>query len=200
MKFIPLVLFIISFLVISITIKDYGITWDEPSYMYAAKLHGEWFNVLKNSILTGNYLYPFSNKIITKYWESVCEHPPLVSNISFIFWSFFHHQIGDIKAYRLSGAFFFALLLTILYLFVSEIYSIKVGLISSLSLFFLPRIFGHSHFISLDLPIACMWFFTTYAFYKGLNSIKWSIFTGVLFGLALSTKINAFFIPIPLLL
>ena len=40
-----------------------------------------------------------------------------------------------------------------------------------------------------------MWFATMAAFHKSLRSWKWAILTGFIWGLALATKLNSFFIP-----
>ena len=54
------------------------------------------------------------------------------------------------------------------------------------------------HIAVTDVPLATMWFLTTYSFWKGLSSWKWSLVLGIVWGLALSTKFPAVLILIPL--
>ncbi|MFH1613159.1 MAG: glycosyltransferase family 39 protein [bacterium] len=180
------------------TVDNFGITFDEPCYFKATYLHTKWIDCLKNSFLHHNYFHPFSSSVISTYWEPFHNHPSFTFFISNFFWNFYHNSLGDIKSYRLSGAFFFALLISSVFMFASKIYGIKSGIISSLSLLLLPRVFGDSYLLALDIPITCMWFLTIYAFYKSFNFLLWKIIAGILFGFALATKINAFLIPIPL--
>jgi 4-amino-4-deoxy-L-arabinose transferase-like glycosyltransferase len=62
-----------------------------------------------------------------------------------------------------------------------------------------PRLFFDAQLACFDAPIAALWLATVYAYHRSLTEPRWGWRTGVLFGLALATKHNAFFLP-PLLL
>lgn len=103
-------------------------------------------------------------------------------------------------AYRLAPAIFFALLVTVMYLWMSELFDRWTGLFSALTLVLTPNLFGFAHLAVTDMPLAAMWFVTVYCFWKGFKDWRWSVTLGVVWGLALSTKFPALLIPIPLLL
>ena len=125
-------------------------------------------------------------------------HPPfsrIVSgfarNISSLF-------LGKISAYRMGPALFFALLVTVMFVWMQELFGRVTGLFSALAVILTPNLFGYAHIAVTDLPLATMWFLTTYSFWKGLWSWKWSVVLGIVWGLALSTKFPALLILIPL--
>ena len=66
----------------------------------------------------------------------------------------------------------------------------------------MPRIFYHSHLDCFDIPIAVMWTLCAYVYWRSLSQpgLPWAIATGVVFGLALDTKHNSWFLPPALLL
>jgi hypothetical protein len=94
-----------------------------------------------------------------------------------------------------------------------------------LAFWLVPRHFFHAHIAVFDMPVTALWLGTVYAYWRSLRSkrsepivegggdsilgtleatavvrvgrvrIRWSIATGILFGLAISVKHNAWFIP-----
>ncbi len=103
---------------------------------------------------------------------------------------------------RIASAFEFALLIVLIGLAATRWYGRTAGWIAAVSLFFMPRVFGHAHIASLEscmnltyaatvLAVAHFWDAETPA------SKRVACWTGALFGLALLTKVQAIFIPIP---
>ncbi len=72
------------------------------------------------------------------------------------------------------------------------------ALVGALSLAFAPRFFFHAHLACFDVPIVALWLATAYAWCRSLErgGVGWPLATGVLFGLALDTKHNSWFLPI----
>jgi len=60
----------------------------------------------------------------------------------------------------------------------------------------MPRVFGHAHFATLEMPLLLTWMLTVIAFEKGTRSALWSVAAGAAFGLALLTRFNAVFLPL----
>jgi 4-amino-4-deoxy-L-arabinose transferase-like glycosyltransferase len=108
--------------------------------------------------------------------------------------------VDKFTAYRIGPALFFAALVTVMYLWMTELFSKATGLFSALAVILTPNLFGFAHIAVTDLPLASMWFLTAYIFWKGLSNWKGSILLGVIWGLALSTKFPALLIPVPLIL
>ena len=198
---IPLVLFFGTLLLIGATLKDYGVTWDEPPYFHASDLHMRWITGSMENIALGELQKSLDDQSIKAAWHwnpYNVPHPPfsrIVSGIARIISSSF---LDKISAYRVGPALFFALLVTVMFLWMKELFGRATGLFSALAVILTPNLFGYAHFAVTDLPLASMWFLTTYSFWKGLSSWKWSVVLGVVWGLALSTKFPALLILIPL--
>ena len=60
------------------------------------------------------------------------------------------------------------------------------------------RHFFHAHLTTFDVPVTAMIFWLVVGFWFSVRSRKWAGVAGVLFGLALLTKLNAFFVPVVL--
>lgn len=192
-------LFLFTFVLISATSYHYGLAWDEPYNFLPAEDTLSWLSIL----FSKNWKLAFSAEIIDRFFVAIHEHPPLTRWITALFYWFITKLKITTKLFALrTGEFvIFSLLISLIYLFMRELnFSKLISLFSSLSFLFMPRIFGQAHFATTDIPMAFMWLLTVYCFYLGLEKWNWSLLTGVIFGLALATKINAFFIPIPLLI
>jgi hypothetical protein len=199
----PLGIFLAAFLVVAFTTGDYGVTWDEPPYFHASDLHIQWFADFSQDLIQGNPSKALDDKRIQEAWHwdpYHVPHPPLSRIVSGITKAAFSAFLDKFVAYRLGPALFFSLLLTVLYLWIAEIFSPLTGLFSALALAAIPNMFGFAHIAVTDMPLAAMWFLTAYCFWKGLESWKWSLALGIVWGLALATKFPALLIPIPLIL
>lgn len=195
-----IILIIIALGLTLVTMQGIGITWDEPEYNFSNSLRQvQWLKLAAKDIFQGHFGHPFKKEVIAEYWDGN-RHQTLARTLSGISWLLFHRLLGDIIAFRLSSSIMFALLVGLLYIFISQTYSWKEGLFAACTYLLMPHPFGHAHIAALDTPITFMWFATTYAFWRGITNYKWAILTGVIYGAALSTKIHALFIPIPLLL
>jgi 4-amino-4-deoxy-L-arabinose transferase-like glycosyltransferase len=68
---------------------------------------------------------------------------------------------------------------------------------SALLLAMQPAIFYHSHLACFDVAVMSMWLVTTYAYFRSVESksVSWAVLTGLLYGLELNTKHNAWLLP-----
>ncbi len=107
---------------------------------------------------------------------------------------------SESDAFRFPGALFGGLLILVLFLLGVEFGSISVGLLSVVLFVFVPRVFFHAHLTCFDIPITALSVAVLYAFYRSLSSTRWAFVTAVLWGLALLAKLNAFFLPITLMM
>lgn len=201
--FAPIALFFGTLLLIATTARDYGVTWDEPSYFHAADLHLQWFKEAGDNISSGELRKSLDDATIKAAWHwnpYNVPHPPFSRMVSAIAKEFSAPFLGKFSAYRMGPALFFSLLVVVMYLWINELYGHAAGLFSALALVLMPNLFGYAHIAVTDLPLATMWFLTVYCFWKGLNHWQWSLLLGIVWGLALSTKFPAVLIPIPLIL
>jgi len=191
------------FLLVASTSSHYGLTLDEPIYFVASDLEFQWFGEFFRGLVRGDLGSILSdNKIASAWrWDTYhVPHPPFSRLLSGLTKAVLSPFIDKFTAYRLAPALFFTLLVTIMYLWMAELFDRATGLFSALALVLMPNLFGFAHFAVTDMPLTAMWFLTVYCFWKGLKDWRWSIALAVVWGLALATKFPAFLIPIPLLL
>jgi len=186
--FIGICIFLVVFISSVLTVVDYGITWDEPIHISYILHQVDWLNSP----------HPFSENTIKNIWCFEA-HPPLVKYVISVGLLLLHKSVGILYASRIPMCLLFSLLITAVYFFSLRYYDIHAAIFSSLALFLMPRVFAHGHFAVYDIPIALAWFVVCWAFIKGTSSLKWSIFVGLISGLALLTKENSVFLIIPLL-
>ena len=115
----------------------------------------------------------------------------------------FEPWIGEIRAMRIPSIFLSSLLVGVLYFWLCRRVNCVVALGAVITWVTLPRIFGHLHIASLDVPMMVWWALTVIVFYEGSQKLmfsRWHVSAGLIYGLALSTKLHSFFLPIPLIL
>ncbi len=103
---------------------------------------------------------------------------------------------------RTAPAMAFALLVFLVGCTAASWYGRPAGLIASLSLLLMPRVFGHAHIASLESFINLTYAATVLAVAHYWNPAqppkkRTACLTGILLGLALLSKVQAIFIPIP---
>ncbi len=202
-RWIPIVIFLGTFLTIAFTNADYGVTWDEPAYFHASGLHIQWMADFGKNLLHGRVGQSLQDDVIKAawYWDPYhVPHPPFSRIVSGTTKAIFSPLLDKFVSYRFGPAIFFSLLVTVMYLWMTEVFGRLVGLFSALSLTLIPNLFGFAHFAVADMPLASLWFLTAYCFWKGLENWKWSLVLGIVWGFALATKFPAVLIPVPLIL
>ncbi len=200
---IPIALFLGSVLLVAATLKDYGVTWDEPAYFHASDLHNQWLVESGQSVLRFDLGKWGQDDSVKKAWHEDpyhVPHPPFSRIVSGITKALLGSHVDRFVAYRLGPALFFALLVSCMYSWTADLFGRAAGLFSALAVIVIPNLFGFAHIAVTDLPLAAMWFVSVYCFSRGLDSGRWSVVLGVVWGLALATKFPALLLPVPLLL
>ena len=195
-----LLLFLAGSLAIILTGRNgnVGMAWDEAYYVDAAQKTNVWLakwlsgegSVTKGAPLAACWdaynVEPRGHPSITRFlvglgmWLSPAKGSPL-------------------DAMRMPIAFCYGLTLVVIYLLTRLCYGRVTAWLTVLAYFLLPRVFGHAHFALTETPTVLVTVLVVYAFLRGLKSGPWALWTGVLFGLALATKINALVLPLILL-
>ena len=64
----------------------------------------------------------------------------------------------------------------------------------------MPRVFFHAHLACFDVPMMSIWILCVYVHWRAQDtrSLWWALAAGVVFGLALETKHNAWVLPVVL--
>jgi 4-amino-4-deoxy-L-arabinose transferase-like glycosyltransferase len=182
----------ITLLLLTVTAPHIGLTWDEPTYIVAAEKYPLWYGELMT-----HPLQALKEEEITKYWEFNSEHPPLSKVWSGFIWLGVRNLLDDLTAHRLGNMILASILAALVYLMLARESGLTAGLVGAAALITMPRFFFHAHLAALDVPVAVMIFAVTYVFWHGRDTpnMIWTILLGLVWGLAVATKINGLFIP-----
>lgn len=189
------ILFLAAFFLVVLTGRGrYGLSWDEAYFHNPSKTAATWlFRLFFASER------PVSAGEIDAAWSEIRELPSVVKlclgTSSIIFCGY----IDNLTAYRLPAAVAYALTLVMMYILMFQLFGRGAALMTVFSYALMPRIFGHAHIGASESILALITLCVVYCFLKGLDSPWWSVLSGVAFGLALNTKVNAIFLPLILL-
>jgi 4-amino-4-deoxy-L-arabinose transferase-like glycosyltransferase len=193
-------------LVLLATASDIGMSRDESFYVTAADDYGRWFEQLVDD--PGAAL---TRESVDRHWSYNSEHPPLMKAL-FAWSALFDRKLypklregmglspgpffsEPSTAYRLPGMLTAALTLWLIYVIGARAAGRRVGVFAALAYATLPRVFYHAHLDCFDVPIVLMMTWTTYAYWRALESRRWALFCGFAFGCALATKHNSWVLP-----
>ena len=218
---IALYLCIVATATLHYSSKTLGFTRDEGYYFDAGELYWEWFSEVGEGVIHGKPLAAFSRAAIDRGWNYNHEHPPLMKCLFGMSWRLFHkcncpkqqgrHPLGYGTKHRTLGIFteseamrfpshlFGGIMVALAFLFAARAWSTLAGLVAGVLSLAAPHIFFHSNLSCFDAPMATTWLLVVYCYWRSLDERKWAWRTGVAFGFALITKLNAFFLP-PLLI
>ncbi len=108
--------------------------------------------------------------------------------------------LDEATAMRLFGLLSGALATALTFLLGELFFGWLAGLLGAGFFIFVPEHFFHAHMTSFDMPVVAAQLAVLYAFWRSLDDRRWALAAGVLWGIALLTKHNAFFIPVALVL
>ncbi|MEE9606110.1 MAG: glycosyltransferase family 39 protein, partial [Myxococcota bacterium] len=131
-------------------------------------------------------------------WRVGHEHPPLLKVWMGLTGDVLGPTVGPIAGYR-SGMLLWVFLLQLLVFRTAQRHwGIFPATVASLVLLLMPRVFFHAHLATHDYAITAIWFLVVYSYDRSARR-PWRITLAACFlGLALLTKINAFFLAVPL--
>lgn len=202
---IALILGLLTFASVATTYKGFGHSWDEALYLKPAESAAAWMLGFFNSGDTDL----LSKQAIDSHWgQSLDGHDPLHPEVAPVpklligagltYLSAFTPD--PMEAMRLPNAILFALTIALLYLLGSREYGRIGGFGAALMYVLMPRVFGHAHIAASETPLAFFTLLTVWCFLIGNRVWAFALFTGIAFGLAVSTKVSAFMLPVPLMI
>ncbi len=188
-RIISIAVFVVAFAAVLTTLDDPGLTWDEPFSILAGRSYVQWLGDPS-----------FSREAIDRAWGLNHEHPPLAKLLVGLSQAVFARGAPDILSSRLAVALVFGLLVELVFRFGGRVFSGLTGVVAAGSLLCMPRVFGHAHLATLDLTMAATWLLSvvTFALAVERGGWRWGLVSGLCFGLALLTKVNAVFLPLAL--
>ena len=152
-----------------------GLTWDEPAFCVSGYAY-----------LDGN-------------WIPNHEHPPAAKLLYGAALHLGADRFGPLAPARAVSALLFAALVWLTVWTGRRLFGDRAGLCAGLSLLLMPRVLAHAHLAELDMSMALMWMLAASLSLKGLPGWKGAWILGLLWGLALLTKVNGIFLLVPLL-
>lgn len=180
-----------------VTAPSIGFTRDESFYFRAATDYFGWWQLLFER---GSEA--FTQGAIDRFWADNHEHPALVKTLFGFSWGLLYerwHLFKDASAaYRFPAMCLAGAALWTTFLFGARAWGSRLaGVVSALLLALMPRVFFHAHLACFDVPIMAVWLFSVYAYWRAETTrrLLWSIAAGIVFGLALETKHNAWELP-----
>jgi len=183
------------------TAGSVGYARDEGFYAFAARAIEAWFELFGRDGAT-----PFAQPVLDRHFGPVHEHPGLMKSLMALSHRYLHEGLGLFSeagtAYRFPAMTMGGGAVAVLYLWGREAAGRTAGLVAALSFALMPHVFFHAHLAGLDVPSAAMWLVTTYVYHRSLTSdrVGLVVAVGVLYGLFLDTKHNAWLLPFALVL
>ena len=199
---IALLLAVLIAILLVATDRDIGLTWDEPAYIAASESYVGWLGLLVRS--PGTALHAQS---IERAWTANHEHPPMDKIWSGLVWSVARLVMDDQTAHRLGNILLSSALVGLVYWAASRREEgdgttradrTISGLAAAAALITMPRFFFHAHLAALDVPAATAIFATVCLFWgtRERTDLRTDCLLGLVWGIALGTKINAVVVPI----
>lgn len=179
-----------------VTARDLGFPRDEGFYFRAATDYARWFDMLGKH--PGDAI---QRGTVDAIWSENHEHPSLMKGLFALSWLKFYQQWHLFKdqssAFRFPAMVMSSLSLYITYLFGARAYSRRAGIMAAVLLALMPHVFFHSHLACFDAPIMTMWLASIYVYWRSRQEggLGWALWCGVVYGLTLETKHNAWILP-----
>lgn len=193
-----LVLAVLTTALLVLSSKNLGYARDEAFYFHAARRYSAWFELLQN-----NRAVAMRTSEVDAAFAVNHEHPALMKSAfglsNLVFYKKLHWFSEPGTSFRFPSMVLAGLMVGVTFLWAArQRGSWGPALAAGLGLLFMPNLFYHAHLACFDVPIAAMFLFTLYAYDRTLHTegIVWPALTGIVFGLALDTKHNSWFLPI----
>lgn len=210
---IPAVLLAIAYFFL-LAATDVGFPRDEGFYFSAAEQYSRWLDDLFEDPSNA-----FRKETVDRRFAANPEHPALPKFLFGLSWRVFGRMsedptnrlwydggrppkpilgwLDEASAMRLPAWAMAAWLVFLVFRFGAVFFHPRVGLAAAAAWAFLPHVFWHSHLACFDVPVTAMWVWTAYCYLRAeTGGWRWAIATGIAWGLALSFKHNAFFLPV----
>ncbi|HVJ94858.1 MAG TPA: glycosyltransferase family 39 protein, partial [Labilithrix sp.] len=178
------------------TARSLGFSRDEGFYFAASSEYERWYHLLFTTPSKA-----FERAAIDQSWASNHEHPSLMKSLFALshhfFWTKWKVFADQSTAFRLPGMLSMGLALWVTYLFGARAFSRRAGIIAAVALGLMPNVFYHAHLACFDVPIMAMWVTCVFTYWcaEKNRGFGWALVAGVVYGLTLETKHNAWMLP-----
>lgn len=174
-----------------------GFMRDESVYFRAGSSYFLWWRMLFERPAEA-----LRQNVIDGSWSYNHEHPALMKTLFGASWGLLHERWHVFQyasdAYRFPAMCMAGLALYTTYVFGARAWSRSAGVVAAVLLALMPRVFFHAHLACFDVPVMTMWLLCVYVHWRAQQSggVVWAIAAGIVFGLTLETKHNAWELPL----
>jgi 4-amino-4-deoxy-L-arabinose transferase-like glycosyltransferase len=178
------------------TARSLGFARDEGFYFHAATDYARWFD-----LLLAHPAQAVQQAAIDSCWATNHEHPALMKSLFALSWMFLHERhalfTDSSTAFRFPGMLMAGMAVWVTHLLGARVCSRRAGVAGATLLGLMPNVFYHAHLACFDVPMMAMWLLCVYVYWRSHveGGIWWALACGVVFGLALETKHNAWLLP-----
>jgi dolichyl-phosphate-mannose-protein mannosyltransferase len=179
------------------TARAIGFMRDESVYFGAGSSYFRWWRTLFEQPAEA-----LRQNVIDGSWSYNHEHPALMKTLFGVSWGLLHERWHVFRyasnAYRFPAMCMAGIALYITYLFGARAWTRSAGFVAAVLLALMPRLFFHAHLACFDVPIMTMWLWCVYLHWRTQErgGLLWAIATGIVYGLTLETKHNAWLLPL----
>jgi hypothetical protein len=196
-----------------------GIGRDEAQYMRAGEHYWGWFAELADNAKARRIGASFTQDGIDRFWtDNAPDHPVIMKVLYGVSWRLFHavedpdgaylHPVPPSQpqgsfpifkrpstAFRFPAILFAGALAALVFFFACEFVPTWAAIGAAVLCIAQPHYFFHAPIACFDAPITTMAVAVGYAYWRSLRSARWALAAGVLFGLAMGVKHNAWLMP-----
>jgi hypothetical protein len=166
-----------------------GLTWDEPGYLAQGQQYADW---LGRALTAG----AGSDDPV---WATVHpDHPPLGKLVYGLAAAVRPPALSALVGARRASALLFAVLVALTAYTALRLFGETAAWLAGGSLLLSPQVLAHAQLVSLDLPMTVAWMGTAAVSLAGPAGWIGAVLLGVLWGVALLTKVNGIFLAGPL--
>jgi hypothetical protein len=222
--FIPAALLVFTVAWMLLVEGRQGIGRDEAQYFRASERYYGFFESVWTHLREGHPTRAFTKVNVDAYFDDNHEHPPLMKILYGLSWRAFHtcdchtakrglHPIPirgkhvtlplfkrESTAFRFPAMLMAGLGAALVYWLSRRMLSPWPSGVAAVLSVAQPHYFFHAQIACFDVPITVMAALMVLAYWKSLRSPRWGILCGLIWGLALATKHNAWLMPFFLLL
>ncbi len=182
--------------ILIVTARTLGFARDEGFYFSAGSSYARWVEMLMHE--TSRAL---EKSTVDSVWGQNHEHPSLMKTLFGLSHLWLHEKwelFQDAStSFRFPGMAISGMALWVTYLFGARVFSRRAGFIAAVLLGAMPQVFYNAHLACFDAPIMAMWLLAVYIYFRSVKEggLWWAIACGVVYGLTLDTKHNAWILP-----
>lgn len=203
--FLSIAVSVLFFIICFLTLKDYGVSWDSATHFKRGQAYLHFFMTgqkeYANLTLKNRSFYQSDVQNGNFWLKDTKGHPPFNGIASSFLNHVFFQKLGilpDVESHNLFIVVTSSLLVFFVFLLVYENFGVFPAMMATILLVTYPLFWSESHFNIKDPPMTAFFTGSIYFFDKFMRDkrTKWIICSSILFGLALSIKLNALFLPI----